>query len=315
MGGIYLGIRVVSPLIVYMAIGIVAKKIKILSTKTFDEMNKLTFRVFLALLVFVNSYQADLNAFFSADSLKVILIAMASIFILLSVSLIIGRQIIIDKERHIVITQGIYRSNLILFGLPISISIYGEGNQATMSVLIAVIVPLFNIIAAILLNSAKGGSRNKLTLILSALKNPLVIGSILGLAINAIGITLPEIVFTPIDKLAGIATPLAFILLGGSLEFSNIKKDLKAITCVSVIRLIILPLAVITFATLSGLKDTNIVALLALSGSPIAVSSYTMAKDAEVAPALAGELVAVTTVVSTFTIFLWVASLSSLGLL
>lgn len=315
MESVYLGIKVVSPLVIYMTIGIIVRRIGLVSKKSFDEMNKVVFRVFLAALVFINSYQAELDALLSTDSIKVITIALSAVLIMVCIAIFAGQRVIHDEERRVVIIQGIYRSNLVLFGLPISISIYGEGHQGVISILIAIVVPLFNIIAACLLNGVNNKDKSRLMLILGAFKNPLVFCSLLGLAFNAMGIRLPELVTIPIDKIASAATPVAFVLLGGSLAFKNIRKDIKPILTVSTLRLIIVPLIVIITAAAVGLRGPSLVALFAAFASPIAVSSYTMSKDLEVAPELAGELVAVTTTLSAFTVFIWVSILNSLNLL
>lgn len=50
-----------------------------------------------------------------------------------------------------------YRSNAVLFGMPIVQLIYGDSQLGVMSMLIAVIVPLFNILSVIVLESFRGG--------------------------------------------------------------------------------------------------------------------------------------------------------------
>ena len=39
--------------------------------------------------------------------------------------------------------QGIFRSNFIIFGIPIARSIYGDNAAASAAILIAIVIPLF----------------------------------------------------------------------------------------------------------------------------------------------------------------------------
>ncbi|MBP1757070.1 MAG: hypothetical protein H6Q59_3468, partial [Firmicutes bacterium] len=56
MNNILLAISVVFPLVLQMAIGYVLRKKKITDVHSLNVMNKLVFRVFLPLLLFLNIY-------------------------------------------------------------------------------------------------------------------------------------------------------------------------------------------------------------------------------------------------------------------
>jgi Predicted permeases len=337
MNSVYLGISVVFPLVCYMIIGRVVKLKGLVGERTLSELNSLIFRVLLFTLIFLNSYTVDIKSILSSENIKILILALSSLTIIFIGAIIIVRFFVTDKQRHVVIVQAIYRSNLALFGLPIILSLYGEGRQSSTAILIAVVVPLYNISAVFLLGSAteKGFANGKkvsgklfdknenarngrsgivIKTILKAFKNPLVVGSLLGLLVNAIctffNISIPQLIKTPMDAIGKCATPLAFMVLGGSLEFSKMKKNLKVILSVTIIRLVIIPAIVMGAAIVLGLRNEGLVAFIGVFASPVAVSSYTMAKDLEVAPELAGELVAVTTIVSLFSMFGFISVLN-----
>ena len=306
---IYLGVSVVFPLLFYMMIGVAVKKLGWVSDKTLAEMNRLVFRVLMSVMVFLNAYTIDIGSAFSRENVKVLLLCIAAMAAIFFAAVIGCRKFVREKTRKAVLIQGIYRSNLALFGLPVSTAICGEGNLSTISILIAVIVPIFNIIAAILLNWAKDSNSSVGGISIMAFTNPLVFGSVLGLACSLINLPLAELILTPLTGLSKAATPLAFIVLGGSLVVESIKKDLKSIFCVCLIRLVLVPCVVLGGAIAMGICGPPLVAMMVVFASPIAVSSYTMAKEMEVSPDLAGELVAVTTIISMITMFMWIAVL------
>ena len=66
---------VVFPLFIRLAIGFVLGHTRIMSTRTFREMNNVTFRLFLPVLIFSNIYQADLT---KAVSVRLIVFAVCA---------------------------------------------------------------------------------------------------------------------------------------------------------------------------------------------------------------------------------------------
>ncbi len=317
MESIILGFNVVLPLLVYMVLGFLFKKLNWLSDLTITEMNKIAFRVFLSILIFLNTYNVDTDTIFTTKNLKLITFSVSSVLITVFLAEVICRKLKVSVPRKAIITQSTYRSNLALFGLSVVESIYGPGNSGTIAMLMAILIPLFNILAAIIFTSAK--SENSKPSISSVMKsiftNPLVISSISGLALSFMHFEIPELPMSILVSLSRIATPLSFILLGASLVFKNMKEDIVPIFIATFTKLILVPLCVLSIAIMFGVRDVELVALLGAFASPIAVASYTMAKEDDIAPDLAGEIVASTTITSIFTIFFFITAFSYFSLI
>ncbi|MCL2865109.1 MAG: AEC family transporter [Lachnospiraceae bacterium] len=317
MENVYLGIRVVFPLLCFMLVGYLSRRIKWMDAASLHRLNTLVFRLLMPLLVFINGSTVDIQAVFNAENIRVLLLALPGIGIILTLSLLVCKPLISDIKTRAIIIQGVYRSNLILFGLPVILTIYGGYQVGTLSVLIIFIVPLYNIIAAFLLGNAIQKEKRIGFLFQQALTNPLVIAAISGLVYNVIfrGF-MPELFLDPLQQLGRVATPLAFIVLGGSLKFTRLVKETKYLVIVCLLRLVVIPGIMLAIAVLiMGITGPALVVLTAAFASPVAISSYTMARNMNVAPNLAGDLVAVSTVVSMFTIAAWVAFLGFQGLL
>lgn len=310
-----LGFSVVFPLVLYMLVGYVAKRRAWLSHESFEQVNKLVFRVFMAALLFHNTYSMDKASAFSWQNLKLLLYAFACLALVYSLSHYLGEKVIQDKKRAAVICQAIFRSNLALFGLPVSLAIYGEGRQGDLALLMAIIVPIYNILAEVVLSGAAAEKPSIKDTFQQILHNPLVVCGFLGLAFALFEIRLPGPLAYSIDRLGKVATPLAFVVIGGSLAIKDFQADRKAILWTSILRLLVLPACIVPLAYVLGFRNTALIALLVVFGSPIAVSSYTMAREKNVAPTLAGELVAATTFASIATIFFWITVLNALGLI
>ena len=74
-------------------------------------------------------------------------------------------------------------------------------------------------------------------------------------------------------------------------------------------RLILFPLGVIIAGILLGFRDAELAILLTMSGSPVAVSSYTMAQQMGGDDKLAGQLVVLSSILCIVTMFLWIFTL------
>ena len=313
MENFLLALNVVFPMFFLMMLGVILKRIKMVDERSLTVMNSLIFRVFMSTLLFLSVYNiADLSAF-SAKNLKLMLYAFVSILVVLVLAWLIFVRLIADKKRLAVMIQGVYRGNFILFGLAIAGSLYGDAGLGIVSILTVVTIPTFNILAVIILEYYSGKEISRKKLIKQVSKNPLVIATVIGILFLASGIKLPKPIYKSLNDISKIATPLAFIVLGAELKFGNMLKNMKYLIFVDFLKLVVNPLISISIGKMLGFQGAEIVALLAMTACPTAVSSFTMAKEMNVDGDLAGEIVATTSILSIFTIFCWVLILKNLA--
>ncbi len=312
MENFLLALNVVFPMFFLMMLGVILKRIKMVDERSLTVMNSLIFRVFMSTLLFLSVYNiGDLSAF-SAKNLKLMLYAFVSILVVLVLAWLIFIRLIVDKKRLAVMIQGVYRGNFILFGLAIAGSLYGDAGLGIVSILTVVTIPTFNILAVIILEYYSGKEISRKKLIKQVSKNPLVIATVIGILFLASGIKLPKPIYKSLNDISKIATPLAFIVLGAELKFGNMLRNIKYLIFVDFLKLVVNPLISISIGKMLGFQGAEIVALLAMTACPTAVSSFTMAKEMNVDGDLAGEIVATTSLVSIATIFCWILILKSL---
>ena len=238
-----------------------------------------------------------------------------SLLLILLLMAIVPR-IVKENPRRGVIIQGIFRSNFLLYGVGLTVSVYGSEASAVASVLVMEVVSMYNIAAVIVLETFQGqGKSSPGELILKLLKNPLLQGCILGLVVFAVKIRLPVFLEKPISSLASIATPLAMITLGGTLRFEALRRNRNVLVPVLGIRLLVLPVVMVSIAYLIGLRGVELFLVLMVYGTPVAASSYPMALNMGGDGELAGQLVFVSTVLSMGTVFGFIFLMSRLGLL
>ena len=313
MENFLLAFNVVFPIFLIMMLGVILKRKNMVDDKSLNVMNSLLFRLFMPTLLFFNIYNTGDLSTLSFNNLKLLAYAFISILIVLFLAWLIYMPNVKDKKKLSVLIQGVYRGNFVLFGLAIADSLYGKENLGTVSLLTAIVIPTFNVIAVILLEYYSGNEVNKIKLIKQVFKNPLIIATLTAIVFLVLKINIPKPVYKAIGDISKIATPLAFLVLGAGLKFGNILKNLKYLISVNILRLIGNPLITVGLGKLIGFQGIELVALLSMSACPTAVASYTMAKEMKADGDLAGEIVATTSILSIFTIFCWVLILKNLA--
>lgn len=310
MENIILSLNVVLPLFLTVALGYFIKKIKLIDEHTLKVMNKVTFKTFLPTLLFYNVYKTNLDGAFN---IKLMIFAPSSIIISCIFMCIIIPLIEKENKRRGVLIQTIFRSNFVLFGIPVVISLFGDDVVGITSLLIAAVVPTFNFLAVIVLEVFRGGRINIKTIIIGIIKNPLIISSALGLMALLINIKLPVFIESAIQDVSQIATPLALVILGGSFEFSKLKGNIRNIFIGVFGRLVFIPSIFIPISIAMGFRGIELASVLIMFSAPTAVSSFTMAEQMGADSELAGQLVVFTTALSIVTIFLWIFLVKELG--
>lgn len=277
------------------------------------KANSLVFKVFLPCMLFKNIYQSNIReqmqgglCFFAAGSLLLL-------FVLLC--LIVPKVVKKENQQGVVI-QGIFRSNYVIFGVAVVENMYGSANTVTAAILSAVLVPMYNFLAVIAL-SFFGGKRERdfKKVLVGILKNPLIIASVLGIIASLLGFKLPKAADTTLNDLAKLATPIAFLILGGDFDFSKVRGNLKIAGGVVAVKMVILPLIFIPMVVAMGYRNSDLLAALLAYQTPVAVSSYIMAQQAGADEQLAGQLVVFSSAVSIFTLFVTIFILRQMGLL
>lgn len=311
MGDFVISVNAILPMFFVMALGYGARALGWIHEKEISDINKIAFRIFLPCLLYYNVYCSDLSG-----SVNPLLMAYAVGGVLLTFALAVGYALLTEKDpaRRGVVIQGIFRSNYVIMGIPVATALVGADQLGTVSIMIAVIVPIFNMLAIVVLEVFRGQKPKPLHVLGQIVKNPLVIASVLGVLTLLLGIRLPYVIEQTVKNISGIASPLQLFLLGAFFQFSGLKKYRRELTAVSIGKLIVSPALFLGLGALLGFRDVAFVSLLGIFASPNAVNSFTMAQQMGGDAELAGDIVVVTSAASILTMFLWVFLFKSLGM-
>lgn len=285
----------VLPMCLVMALGYGTRRLGWIRREEISAINKIAFRIFLPCLLYYNVYCSDLSGSFDP-----LLMAYAVGGVLLTFGLSLGYTLLTEKlpERRGVMIQGMFRSNYVIMGIPVATALLGADQLGTVSILIAVVVPLFNMLSVVVLEVFRGQKPKPLHILGQIAKNPLVIGSVLGILTLAAGIRLPHILEQTIQNISAIASPLQLFLLGAFFQFSGLKTYRRELMTVSAAKLIVAPGLFLGLGALLGFRGVAFVSLIGVFASPTAVNSFTMAQQMGGDAELAGDIVVTTSAVS-----------------
>ncbi len=309
---LFISLNAVIPFVIYLIFGYGLRAAGLADRKLMGELNQLLFKGFFPILMFDNIYG---NREHLGGGGRFVAISVVTLAVLLVLLVLFVPKFVKENSRRSVIIQALYRSNTLLFVLPLAESLFGSGSQALASMALAVLIPIYNVFATVLFEYYRGEKVSPGQLMISILKNPLIFGALVGFAFVLLEIRLPLCIETPVSKLASLCTPMCLLVLGGSLEFHSVRKNAGCLAVTLILKMIILPAVMAVVSVLFQMTPIERFIFLVTYAAPVATASYSMAQNMGGDGELAGELVAVSTVTSAFTIFGWIFVLKMMGLI
>lgn len=325
------------PIILLILFGYYLKRIQFLSDDFAKTANKFVFNIGLFCSLFINVYNiGELSAIRWDFVAYIIAVIVALLFIGMLLAVLATPKI----SRRSVIMQGVFRSNFAILGLSLASALGGQEAESLAAVASAFAIPLFNIfgvIAFIVFSEREGDQGNSLKrAVLSIVKNPMILGAFLGfvclvfrevekLAFGAVVFSVKAdlpFLYSAVNSLKSITTPLALVVLGAQFKFSAVKGMFREITMGTLGRIVLAPAIGIGGAIVLA-KCTNLLScgvneyavLLGLFGSPSAISGAVVAGQMGGDEQLATQIVVWSSVGSILTVFLLSCGLMAMGLL
>lgn len=311
MDNFIFSLNVVLPLVFLMFIGSFLRRINIFDEDFLRKLNKITYCVLLPVLLFNNIYTSKVSGEIDLEFIIFfVILALAVIGILL----IVIPKYEKDNRNRGVLIQGLFRGQFVFFGIPLMANIFGDEGLVVLSTLIAIIVPIYNFLAVIILDLFTDERHNYKATIISILTNPLVIGSLLGIAASVLQIKLPSALDKTIADIAKTVTPISLMTLGGVIQICSIWKNRKKLILIAAVKLFIIPSFAALITIFFGYRGVELGAVLSMIAPPTAVASYTLAQQHDCNDELAGQIVFFTTLISPFSIFLFIFVFKTFGL-
>jgi len=229
---------------------------------------------------------------------------------------IIRRLFARDARAGVVGGMSAAYGNTVLVGIPLSIAAYGDAGAVAMALIIAVHLPLMMTASAILIvraerrdgvAHAEPGARTMIRVLgLNLLRNPMVIGLVLGGLWHVLGVPLTGLPRTMVDRIADVAATLALFAMGMSLRNYGIRGNIRPGLVLAALKLLLMPALVLIAARyVVPMPLTWAKVAVVAAACPTGVNPYVVAARFRTGEALASNAITISTALAVLSMTLW----------
>ena len=313
MDNLVFSLNATVPVFAMMLLGMLFKKMGLIDDDFASKMNKFVFVIALPVLLFEDLATTD---FYEVWDLSFVLFCF--VVTVLSILLVAVLSHFLDYSIQGEFIQASYRSSAALMGIALIQNIYGNASMAPLMIIGS--VPLYNMMAVVVLSFFQP-ERKKLNkdLWFQTLKgiitNPIIIGIVIGLGWSVLRIPMIPMLEKTVSYVGSTATPLGLMAMGASFQMDKVLQKAKPILLGSFMKLIGFCVLFLPIAILLGFQTEKLVSILIMLASPTTISCYVMARNMNHEGSLTSGVVMLTTLLSAFSITLWIFILRSLSLI
>ncbi len=306
VGGVLIGFAVVGSII---AAGWVVSRIGLLGEHGGQVLSKTAFTLAFPAFMFSTLATSDLAGLVHPDALVVVLSSVTMMVAFVVVAAIARWGV----QRALIGALASSYVNAANLGLPIATYVLGSAEIIPPVLLFQLVLVAPIVLALLDLISSSGGSAWRR--FLRPLSNPVVVASLAGVAVNALGLDLPDPVLTPFELVGQATVPLMLLAFGMSLRrngrpFRN--GDTAGIVLAVALKTVAAPLvAVVIGSTVFGFSGKELLAPVLCSALPTAQNVYVYSLRYPGSTALARDAVLLSLIVAVPVLVVFSAVLSN----
>lgn len=315
MENLIFSLNVTMPVFLLMVIGFVLKKLGVIDEPFAQKLNKFVFLLPLPMVVFKDIASLDLQKAWDTS-----FVLFCFVVTILSIALSYGLSFLWkDKSIRGEYVQASYRSSAAILGVALIQNMYGSSAMGPLMIIGS--VPLYNIMAVIVLNLMKPEGNGKLSgktllkTVKGVLTNPILIGIAIGFVWAALRLPMKGIFQKTVNNISGLATPLGLIAMGATFDFKKVSGKILPSLAATFSKLCLFVLLFLPLGAFLGFRGEALMAILVMLGSATTVSAYVMARNMGHEGTLTSTTVALTTLLAAFTLTLYIFLLKTMGLL
>lgn len=312
MDNLILAVSCVLPVFIMICTGALIRRSKLVPEGTFNHVSKISFQYLLPCLLFHSIYTTDLGTSFDARLLTFLIVYVLVWFI---IGTVLSTRFVPDRRARGAFIQTFFRSNIAIVGISMADSLLGAAGVAAISVAIAFLIPLYNVLAVITLETCRGEKPDLKTTLLGIAKNPLIIACVLSLAFMLLRIPLPASVLKALSQIGTAGTVMTLISLGANFRFSGVHRNLRKVVTANMLRLLIAPLVALAAAIALGFRGGDLGVILLCTAPALAGSCYPMAMARDSDHELTGQIIVTSSFLCCLTLFAWIFLLKQVGLM
>lgn len=260
------------PLIILIAMGYLLKQTRFVTDEFWGNSEKLNYFILFPSLLFLNLSHVELEMATVSSMLGILIL----VILLAAMALFLVKKIYnIPVQRFGVYMQSQVRFNTYI-GLSLMASLFGPKGMQMFAMLIAIAIPLVNILSVLALSSLNWHTLGKT--IISISKNPLILGCIVGVGFNLLHLPLIDGIGQLVKLLAAMSLPLGLLSVGAALQFDQFKTNIYRLLMNVFGRLLIMPILAFAVCQAFDLSHLERMILVVFFSLPTASASYILTR-------------------------------------
>lgn len=292
----------IAPVFLLIALGALLRRSRAFSGEFFRECSRLAYWVGLPCELFVSIAVSPLRESWRPSLVGAMLAASAVGFLLA----ILSRRVCPDPFSRPAFLMSSIRGNLVFVGLPVlTFACAGRADGglilARTALLFAVMIPVYNLAAVLLLHHGHG-SNDPGGAARALLTNPLILACVAGIVVALAGFRLPEFTVRTFKAAGGMAMPLALLAIGSGMDPALLRKHGAPTLVAAAIKVAAHPLAGWALVRAFGLESGDRLIVLVCLACPTAVASYVLCDQMGADRDLAAGAIAWSTLLSVFSL-------------
>jgi malonate transporter and related proteins len=289
---------VLLPDLLLITLGFLLCRTTALNRAVWDAVERLTYCVLFPVLLFTSITTSPLQP---AQAASLAAVGVGTVCSGIALAYALKRWPGVDARLHASGAQTAFRFNSFI-ALAVAERLGGAAALASMSLLIALCVPICNV-AAVWPLARHGGHHYGREL----LRNPLILGTLAGLLCNLGGVRLPDAIDTALHRIGAAAIPLGLMAVGAGLKLGGLQAAPRLAIALLSIRHLALPLVAWALSQWLHLPPDQQAVAMAFAALPTASSAYVLAVRMGGHGAFVAGLVSVSTVIGMASVPLWLA--------
>lgn len=284
------------PLIALIVMGYIVKRTVFVEDSFWKNAEKINYYVFFPVMLFSNLAEADIKL----NAIQNVIATISIVFILALIALYILKAVYKTRTQQFgVYVQSNLRFNSYI-GLAVVASLFHQQGMTVFAILLVLGIPIVNVFSVLALTNS--GQMNPLQVGISLLKNPLILGALIGGAFNLSGLQLWGGLSAFIKQLAVCSLPLGLMCVGAALNFKGLGSNLLSLWVNTFSRLVIMPLLAYFTCIFLNIPQLEMQVLVLFFALPTASSSYILTKVLGGDSQLMAGVISLQTVVAAFTL-------------
>jgi predicted permease len=298
-------LEVIAPVFGIMALGAFAARFRILVEEAVKGLVLFVFNFAIPILLFRSLARAELP---SNMEWGFLISYFGASLVVFAVGMFLGRFVF----RRTLADQAIFGmgacfSNTVLIGIPILFTAFGPEATVPTLLIIAFHGPLLMSLTIGLIRAGKGSGVTFIdqvgTVALEMVRNPIVVGILLGLGMNLAGLGIPGPLDRMMEMVGAAAVPCALFALGASLALYPLFGDVPPALVLSGLKLLVHPVLVWILAVpVLGLEGIWVAVAVSMAAMPSGINVYLFGARYEAAPGVAARTVLLTNIFSLVTL-------------